>query len=329
MSKVKEILELIGQGYTAQQVASEAGCHYTNVYATAKRYGLKINSVYPRHSDTERQMVCEYRRRGHTARETADHFGLKETWVKEASKNIAQPQYLRPSDFIDHVRGVISARNPGFEYVGNYTGSEGTVDLRCKACGSIVRRSWGTVKHRKASCPICSGIKREQRKTEHEQQKEREREIQRAQDRKRMEAEKAERIKRAEELKAEKLKAKEHPCKVCGTITTRPLYCSDRCANRAINKRKEIRRRIKVSGAMVDNDITLEKLYQRDKGVCYICGMLCEYGDIKTEQGTMIAGDYYPSIDHVIPLAKGGKHAWDNVKLAHRKCNSYKSDTVY
>jgi len=41
---------------------------------------------------------------------------------------------------------------------------------------------------------------------------------------------------------------------------------------------------------------------------------------------TFIAGNMYPSIDHVVPLSRGGLHEWGNVKLAHRICNSIKKD---
>ena len=34
------------------------------------------------------------------------------------------------------------------------------------------------------------------------------------------------------------------------------------------------------------------------------------------------------SKDHIIPLAKGGEHSWDNIQLAHRICNSLKADKV-
>ena len=35
-----------------------------------------------------------------------------------------------------------------------------------------------------------------------------------------------------------------------------------------------------------------------------------------------------PTVDHILPLAKGGTHTWDNVQLAHWSCNSDKSDTI-
>jgi len=48
---------------------------------------------------------------------------------------------------------------------------------------------------------------------------------------------------------------------------------------------------------------------------------ICNHKVIKSKDTNH---DLYPSIEHVIPIAKGGKHTWDNVKLAHRKCNMEK-----
>ena len=47
-----------------------------------------------------------------------------------------------------------------------------------------------------------------------------------------------------------------------------------------------------------------------------------------TEEGYFIAGNSYPSIDHIIPVSRGGTHTWDNVQLAHRYCNSIKSNKL-
>jgi len=41
-----------------------------------------------------------------------------------------------------------------------------------------------------------------------------------------------------------------------------------------------------------------------------------------------IVGLEYPSLDHVIPLSKGGEHSMSNARLAHTYCNSIKSDQV-
>ena len=96
------------------------------------------------------------------------------------------------------------------------------------------------------------------------------------------------------------------------------------------NHEKQIRRdnRLKENG-VVDKTITLEKLYKRDNGICKICGYKCDYTDYYIdENGTYIAGNNYPSIDHIKPISKGGCHTWENVQLVHRICNIIKNDKV-
>lgn len=34
------------------------------------------------------------------------------------------------------------------------------------------------------------------------------------------------------------------------------------------------------------------------------------------------------TLDHIIPLSKGGTHTWDNVQLAHMSCNAGKCDRL-
>ena len=93
---------------------------------------------------------------------------------------------------------------------------------------------------------------------------------------------------------------------------------------RAYHARSKFKNRCSVSE--YDSSINLEKLYNRDKGICALCGGYCDYNDFIFIGGTFIAGYTYPSIDHIKPLSKGGAHTWDNVQLAHKYCNSIKSD---
>ena len=74
----------------------------------------------------------------------------------------------------------------------------------------------------------------------------------------------------------------------------------------------------------IDYSITLSKLIERDKGICKLCGRKVNETDYTYINDTFIAGNDYPSIDHIKPLSKGGVHQWDNVQLAHRLCNSIK-----
>lgn len=83
--------------------------------------------------------------------------------------------------------------------------------------------------------------------------------------------------------------------------------------------------RARRKGLPAELGITLKKLYDRDKGICQICGLICIYpGDPQSQ--------LYPSIDHIIPLnndpQKKGGHTWKNVQLAHRICNAHKGDLI-
>ena len=104
-------------------------------------------------------------------------------------------------------------------------------------------------------------------------------------------------------------------------------YCTSKCANKLnwFNTELKNRKGIKAS-AIIDRDITLRQVYEKDNGVCYLCGKKCDYEDYKIINNVFIVGDNYPSIDHVIPISRGGEHSWGNVRLAHRSCNSKKGE---
>jgi hypothetical protein len=73
-----------------------------------------------------------------------------------------------------------------------------------------------------------------------------------------------------------------------------------------------------------DSGITLRALFSRDGGRCQLCGGLCDYNDFILRDGVTVVGNRYPSIDHIVPLSRGGSHTWDNVQLAHKGCNCVK-----
>lgn len=126
-------------------------------------------------------------------------------------------------------------------------------------------------------------------------------------------------------------------CNICGAsyvfkqYETGTHYCGEECK---LEGRRKNKRKNRVSrdsrwrrNGKADYSITLNKLHRKEDGVCYLCGGRTDYNDfIVTEEGHIITGDKYPSIDHVIPIAKGGLHQWNNVKLSHRKCNYIKGD---
>lgn len=60
--------------------------------------------------------------------------------------------------------------------------------------------------------------------------------------------------------------------------------------------------------------IRLTAIAERDGHRCWLCRTKVEPMD--------------RSIDHVFPIARGGKHILSNVRLAHRRCNSIKRDKL-
>lgn len=122
-------------------------------------------------------------------------------------------------------------------------------------------------------------------------------------------------------------------CIECGGIfkgtSLHQKLCSTECRRVRRNKQQRLCKDKRINDDNnIDKDISLETLYKRDRGICYICGGKCDFGDHTQINGYFTAGPNYPSIDHIIPIARGGMHAWDNVKLAHHHCNRMKSDIL-
>ncbi len=146
----------------------------------------------------------------------------------------------------------------------------------------------------------------------------------------RQETERAERQKQLEERKQRRKEEKEKNhrygiCVVCGsefeTYNPAQKTCCKECGKKLAHAHKHKRIPKKQ---IIDKDITLEALYRRDSGVCYLCGKPCDWND----KNDITVGPMYPSIDHVIPISHGGMHSWKNIKLAHFECNWKKSDTL-
>lgn len=118
-------------------------------------------------------------------------------------------------------------------------------------------------------------------------------------------------------------------CKHCGKEFTchqnsNQVFCSIKCQKAHIHSVHDIKRRSRVNKSVIDRDITIEALAERDHGICQICGKPIDWNYYKIVNGKKVSLGNYPSRDHIIPLCKGGKHTWDNVQLAHIKCNSHK-----
>ena len=206
-----------------------------------------------------------------------------------------------------------------YEYISGYVNLDTKALVKCTTCGELrsinmARFRWSKFHGKTVRCNSCYWREKERKAKEKVE----------AQLIAKERKEDARRIKACSGIQMQFIY-----CELCGAVMLgrKGTHWCEECRRRKENKYKDISRRVKIEKALVDSDITLDGLLRRDGCACHICGGLCDVNDfIKTDKA-FIAGNNYPSIDHVIPLAKGGLHSWDNVKVAHRICNSLKGDS--
>lgn len=195
-----------------------------------------------------------------------------------------------------------------WEYIGGYTEGNSDIQMKCLHCNEVTTIKIDDIINRKIY--ECTAECIEEVKHKQEQAKELEK-----------------RQKKKEEW--ETLPVKE--CAICGkefkswqpSQVTCSVKCSDKHSNR---KRREHSRLRKYDTEIIDHDITLDDLYERDSGTCHLCNEPCDWDDYSRRDGAFIVGPSYPSIDHLVPRSKGGVHSWDNIKLAHHYCNTIKNN---
>ena len=124
-------------------------------------------------------------------------------------------------------------------------------------------------------------------------------------------------------------------CVQCGSPFTshakRALVCSPECkleraketeAFKRSRRTRDARRRA-LKRTPDAEKIDPYKVFSRDKWVCYICGSKTE----RDKRGT--THPLAPELEHIVALAAGGTHTWDNVACACRKCNREKGTADY
>ena len=303
--------------------------------------------------------VAGYYMQGHTVAETAEKFGVSKHQVNNLVKKrriTNGRKWGEPSDaHIESVRKEAEQRLIerldllGFDYLGGYVNKAGNITLKCRACMDVFERTAGFAMRGNLICKKCEHEKALARQAQQRMVHKAEAEKRRAE----REAQKLEQnplgLSKRELEKQKKLDTI-CTCTVCGKeYTPRQYmeseglilfsnvgYCSHECKRKAMNRlckankrargvQDNHRQRAKYYGCEYDSSVTLAKLIKRDGLRCALCGKMCDPND---HGWTKYMGPKSPTIDHIVPMSKGGGHVWSNVQIAHALCNSYKCDKV-
>lgn len=334
----EKALSLIKQGYSAKEICEIVGWKETSsVYSLAKKHNLKVTKP----TSKKVEAIKEMRSKGMTVTEIAENIGIFKSTVKQlcakydipiiwqteertcercgkqfVTENVSNKKYCSDECRRKSNRGennivddsiafeLLSRCGSEWEYVDGYTGSDGYMNIRHKNCGTVVKKSCVTIrKGRALKCEHCAEMAREQKQHALQRQKEIEKDLK-------------------EFNRPVKKWTQVSPsiCEVCGCLFIgNGKTCSNECRKDRLNHYYNMKKRVRTRKAWTaeSKTIGLSRLYERDKGICWLCGGMCDYSADTNDNS-------YPSIDHVIPIAKGGMDKWDNIKLAHRGCNSYK-----
>jgi len=118
--------------------------------------------------------------------------------------------------------------------------------------------------------------------------------------------------------------AKEYKCKECGRKyipehNGRNRFCSKFCANKYQKRPQRHKRRARIKGLPYES-VDPIKVFKRDNYVCQLCGRKT----LRSKRGTI--HPRAPELDHIIPIAQGGGHLYQNVQCVCRECNNIKGD---
>lgn len=334
---IQQVKQMAANGMTRIQIATATGKSYSYVTTFCNENGIKVvrkKTVQPKRGPKEQDpfykerdvLIADYRQQGMKQSAIAKLLGCSLDVVKNTCRKL---KITVKQESVTEEQAAEIVSKAGYDYISGFENTHSKIRVRCKVCGyesdrmyHIFRKYVDGVYPSELECSGCIKIKAEARKEQEQQYKAIKQQLN----------EQNRLIKLSLKINESLLyRMESRTCKNCGqsyciqsTGYDSTIYCSEKCCKRWLNRNNKDKR-IKRMKSKKHDDITLDRLYTIENGICYLCGTRCNWEDIIEQDGTMIAGNSYPSIDHVKPLVKGGTHTWDNVRLACRICNSIKS----
>lgn len=293
--------------------------------------------------------VMRYYADQHSIKETAEKFGISTERVKylakrdKVSNNRSKKEICSENGRTGNRRQSQEAENRlslkllehGFGYIGGYKQGGSIIQVSHLICGRIFERRSDYFRRYGYRCPFCEAEERKQERRQEELTR-------------KAEAEEKKTIRLLEKTKKHDARLDElHICSICGkeysireymkSTGTRyerdSGFCSAECRDQKKRLTKHLgrkgdrnhRQRARKFGCTYERGITLRKVVDRFGLTCSLCGEPCDWNDHSWSE---YCGPLYPSIDHIVPLCKGGNHDWSNVQVAHIICNSKKETSL-
>jgi 5-methylcytosine-specific restriction endonuclease McrA len=134
--------------------------------------------------------------------------------------------------------------------------------------------------------------------------------------------------------KRDRVKPTAKRCRVCdrqfvpNTVTaTLQRYCSKRCQEKNHRLKRTLylnnwgRNREQQERAATVGKFGPIDVFERDGWNCWLCGH-------PTDRTQVHPQPMAPTVDHVIPISKGGEHSMANCRCAHSTCNVKKNNKL-
>lgn len=123
-------------------------------------------------------------------------------------------------------------------------------------------------------------------------------------------------------------------CQQCGKGFKGPIvrrFCSSQCASDSFKGRDAVRARVRHIAALQRRrmrlaqvpceDFSVIEIFERDGWMCAICGHA-------VDKKLRYPDPMCASLEHRIPISRGGKHTWANVACSHLGCNVNKGNRL-
>lgn len=97
-------------------------------------------------------------------------------------------------------------------------------------------------------------------------------------------------------------------------------YCSKGCSWAVSQRRRSAWKR----GSGMAKDYAFQEIAERDGWTCGLCGEPVDAALMRTSTAERMR----PTIDHIVPVSRGGPDIRANVQLAHLSCNASKGNSI-